>query len=113
MATGHGGKRAGAGRPKGAKNTLPLGSVRALIATTCAQKRLTSEATPEERAVVQHAFERVADVLDESVSAFGAAHVLKAAAMVADAVAGKQADKVEVRHRVTLADLGIEDEADR
>lgn len=92
-----GGKRPGAGRPPGSKNTLPLGAVRVLNAARVAERRLAGlkDATQEDKAIVERVFERVGEVLEGKVDAFRAGHVLKAGAMVADAVAGPQVQKVQ------------------
>lgn len=92
---GNGGRRPGAGRKAGTKNVLPLGTVAVLNAARIARKRLGDDAHPDDLAAVTRVYERVADVLEERVDWRSATPVLKAGAMVADAVAGPLAQKHE------------------
>jgi hypothetical protein len=91
----HGGKRSGAGRPSGSKNTLPLGAVHVLDAARVAKRRLGKDPDPSDLAALELVYRRVGDVLTEGVDYRQAGHVLKAGAMVADALAGPIAQKVE------------------
>lgn len=91
----HGGRRPGAGRPKGSKGTLPHGAVQVLDAARVAKRRLGKDPDPSDLAALELVYKRVGDVLAEDVDYRQAGHVLKAGAMVADALAGPIAQKVE------------------
>lgn len=92
-----GGKRPGAGRKLGSKDVLPHGTVAALNAAHVAQRRLgKNDADPEALKALEKVYERVGAVLEGKVWFQDAGHVLKASAMVADAVAGPLAQKHEV-----------------
>jgi hypothetical protein len=91
----HGGRRPGAGRPRGSRNTLPLGAVQVLDAARVAKRRLGKDPDPDDLKALELVFKRVGDVLFEDVDYRQAGHVLKAGAMVADALAGPIAQKVE------------------
>jgi len=99
-----GGARSGAGRKEGSNNVLPLGTIRALVATQCAQGR-AADASGEKAEALEQVMGRVADVLFCKVDYRQSNAVLKAAAMAADAIAGKQAERHEVKQEVTLAQL--------
>lgn len=103
VATGNpkGGKRPGAGRPQGSKNTLPLGAVKAI---KVAGLRVPESATPQERQLADRALERIVDVMEERVFAFGGqAHaVLTAARGIREEICGKVADKHQLDGTVTI-----------
>lgn len=88
-----GGKRAGAGRPEGTKNVLPLGAVSAL---RVGLKRVPDDAIPEERELASLAMGRITDVLMERVSPFSAFAVLQAGKHIREEICGKVADKLDV-----------------
>jgi hypothetical protein len=88
----HGGKRPGAGRPPGSKDVLPHGAVAAIKA---AGLRVPKDATPAERELADRALVRIADVMEERVSSFGAFSVLTAARGLREEICGKVADKHE------------------
>jgi hypothetical protein len=87
------------GRPAGSKNVLPHGTVSTLNAARIAERRLETrkDATEEDRRIVTRVYERVGEVLEGRVLPAKAFAVLKAGAMVADAVAGPQAQKLEIK----------------
>lgn len=93
-----GGRRPGAGRPRGSKNALPIGTVQAIKA---AKLRIPATASPAEVELANRALERIVDVMDEKVSTYEgrAFAVLTAARHVREEVCGKVADKVDVTHR--------------
>lgn len=97
-----GGKRPGAGRPKGAKNVLPQGAVAALKAGL---KRVPENATPEERELAALAMSRITDVMMERVSSFSMHGVLTASRTIREEICGKVAEKHEHDVKVTLEDL--------
>lgn len=88
----NGGKRPGAGRKPGSRNTLPLGAV---AAVRSAGLRVPDSATEAQRQLADRALVRVADVLEEGVSSFQAGHVLKAATILREEVCGPAKQKVE------------------
>lgn len=102
---GRGGARPGAGRPAGAKNALPQGSVKAIKA---ANLRVPKDASPAEREAANHALERIVDVMDERVSSFQAFAVLQAARIVREDICGKVAEKHEHSGTITHAHLVAE-----
>jgi hypothetical protein len=104
-----GGRRPGAGRPKGSGNALPLGTVTVLNTARIAERRLEArkDATPEDKAIVERVYERVAAVLEGKVHHSVAPSVLKAGAMVADAVAGPMAQKLEIKDERAHARLAF------
>ena len=77
------------GRPPGSRNVLPRGTVLALRGAAVARRRLGAAEDPEAMAVLETVASRIADVLCEKVHPLQAPHVLKAAAMLAEAVGGK------------------------
>lgn len=87
-----GGKRAGAGRPLGVKNTLALGEVAAVKA---AGLRVPESATPEHRALANRALERIAAVMEEKVSYLQATPVLKASTTIREEICGPVKQRVE------------------
>lgn len=102
-ATGNpkGGRRPGAGRPKGAKNVLLQGAVKAI---KVANMRVPETASPGERALADRALQRIIDVMEEEVSSFNAYSVLTSARLLREEVCGKVADKHE--HTVQKMDSG-------
>ena len=95
----HGGKRAGAGRPAGAYNSLPYGAVRALKA---AALRVPAGASAEVAEVAGYALERMVDVLAGKVSAAKAGTVLKAATSVREELCGPIEKRLQVQGAVSL-----------
>lgn len=89
----HGGRRPGAGRPKGAKNALPQGSVAALKA---AGLRVPSTASPEERELANVALSRMVDVMLEQVHPNSAYSVLTSSRAIREEICGPVAQKHEV-----------------
>lgn len=87
-----GGKRPGAGRPPGSKNTLPLGAVAAVKA---AGLRVPGSASEAQRELANRALQRIADVLEEGVHFTAAGHVLKAATILREEICGPVKQKVE------------------
>lgn len=88
----NGGRRPGAGRPKGSTNALPLGAVRAFKAL---RHRVSDGAEPELADVAGEAFETVVAIMRGEVPDAGQATVrLRAAAMTREEVCGKVADRV-------------------
>lgn len=82
----------GRGRPKGSKNALPLGAVKALQTCRWRIPDGTSEAMAD---VADHALSRVLDVLDERVPANKAHAVLKAAQIAREEICGPIAQRLE------------------
>lgn len=87
----NGGKRAGAGRPPGAKNTLGYGQVAALKAC---RLRIPDDASPEADELAGRALQRIIDVMEEKVSPLVAGHVLKASTHLREEVCGSTTQKV-------------------
>jgi hypothetical protein len=87
-----GGKRPGAGRPKGSRNALPYGAVQAVEAVSL---RVPEGASPAAKALADRAFQRVVDVLEERVDFKMAPPVLKAATIIREEVCGPLAQKLE------------------
>lgn len=111
---GRGGKRPGAGRPEGARNALPSGTVGALNAAFLAQKRLGSGGDPESLAALRRVYERIGDVLEENITVPAmAGAVLKAAETIADTVAGPMVQKHVVAVEHNDDDLARDIERDR
>ena len=98
--TEHGGRREGAGRPPGSRNTLPYGAVQALRAQ---RLRVPADATPEEAEAAGYAFARVMDVLAGKVRSDKAATVLKAAVFVREVICGPITRKVEAKVATSVA----------
>lgn len=82
---GNGGKRPGAGRPKGSTEAVPRAEVRAIKACGL---RLPENAKPEAAVAAEAAWERIADVMLERVHFTSAGHVLKAAIHIREEVCG-------------------------
>ena len=89
-----GGARPGAGRPKGSKASAPYGTRLALTALAVAKRRLGDQVDPAAEACLERVYQRVIDVLEELVEPSAAPSVLKAAALLADSVAGPLKQKV-------------------
>jgi len=87
-----GGKREGAGRPKGAKDVLPRGAVAAIKA---AGLRIPETASEAERELANRALERIADVMEETVAPFREFAVLTAARAIREEVCGPIPKKIE------------------
>lgn len=94
-----GGKRPGAGRPRGSKNILPAGAVAAIKACGL---RVPKDATPAERELADRALQRVADVMEEQVSSFQSFAVLTAARTIREEVCGPVVKKVDVSGSITV-----------
>lgn len=88
-----GGHRPGAGRPKGARNALPQGSVKAIKAIGL---RVPEDATAEARATANRAFERIVDVMEEGVSPLMANSVLTAARHLREEICGAVPKRQEI-----------------
>lgn len=88
----HGGRRSGAGRKPGSKNTLPQGYVATLKASGL---RVPPNATEAERELADVALSRMVDVMMEQVHHKGAYSVLSAARAVREEVCGPVAQKHE------------------
>lgn len=86
-----GGKRPGAGRPKGATNALPAGAVAAIKA---ARLRVPADATPEAAQLAGRALERIIDVMEDRCG-MGSFAVLGAARALREEVCGPLKQKVE------------------
>lgn len=97
-----GGARPGAGRPKGIKNTLPLGMVKAMKAIS---RRLPSDASEDEKTVVERSLQRVADVMEGKVHSSIATPVLKAATYLNEEICGPVARTVNLNAKLGLAEL--------
>jgi hypothetical protein len=98
--TTRGGKREGAGRPPGSRNTLPTGTVRALKAQ---RLRVPADASPEAAEVAGRALERLVDVLEGRVRSHKALATLKAVAMVREEVCGPIEKKLRVSGAMSVA----------
>jgi hypothetical protein len=95
-----GGKREGAGRTKGSKNTLDYGEVRAIGA---AKLRVPESAEEGVKRLADRALERIVDVLEERVWEGQARNVMAAATRIREETCGPLTQKVE--HKVQLEDL--------
>lgn len=85
-----GGKRAGAGRPKGSRDVLPRGAVSIL------RLRVPPGATPEAAALADEALTAVAAVMRDDWKVKGAAAKLAAAAHLREEICGPMPQKHEV-----------------
>ena len=114
---GNGGRRPGAGRPKGSKNALPLGAVSAIRALNL---RVPDNAKPEAADLANEALETVVAVMRGEERSPGLAFArLASARAVREEVCGKVADKSEITGKdggaleVVIRDLSKEqDDAD-
>lgn len=95
---GRGGKRPGAGRPKGSRDVLPRGVVKALKAL---RHRVPEGMKPEVAALADEALGTYVEVMRGKVKRF-ARERLAAAALVREEVCGKAAQKVDHGGAVTL-----------
>lgn len=100
-----GGRRPGAGRPRGSKDVLPRGAVAAIKA---AGLRVPADATPAQKDLADRCLERIADVMEERVNPFGAFSVLTAARGLREEICGKVAEKHEHSGTITHAMLVLE-----
>lgn len=91
--TPKGGTRDGAGRPKGAKNTLTYGQVKGLAAC---RLRVPDDASPQVIALADRTLERLIAVMEEKVNSFQAGSVLKAATRIREEALGPLAQKHEL-----------------
>lgn len=89
----HGGKREGAGRKAGSRNTLGYGEVKALRSL---RYRLKEGTPPEMAAAAGIALDRIVDVMMERVPPTAAPSVLKAATLLREEACGPIAQKHEV-----------------
>jgi hypothetical protein len=88
----HGGKRDGAGRKLGTKNTLGYGDVKAVKA---AGLRVPVSATEEQRELADECLGKMADVMRGKVHYLHATSSLKAATVIREEICGPQKQKVE------------------
>ena len=88
----NGGRRPGAGRPKGSTNALGYGEAKAVHAC---KLRLPKDATPEAEYLAQRALQRIVDVMEGGVSHLESGSVLKAATRLREEVCGSLTQKVE------------------
>jgi hypothetical protein len=100
-----GGRRPGAGRPRGSKDVLPRGSVAAI---KVANLRVPADATPEQAALADVCQQRIIDVMMEDVGSVAAFSVLTAAKTLREEVCGKVAEKHEHSGTITHAHLVAE-----
>jgi uncharacterized protein YgbK (DUF1537 family) len=105
---GAGGKRDGAGRKPGTKNTLALGEVAAVKA---AGLRVPESATEAQRALADRALQRIAAVMEEKVGAFASTAVLKASTHIREEICGAIKQKVEHSGLDGLTDEQLEAKA--
>lgn len=90
---GNGGKRPGAGRPKGSRDVLPRGAVTAVQALGL---RVPEDAAPEARALADEALNAVADVMRGEWVVKGASAKLAAAALIREEICGPIPKKHEL-----------------
>lgn len=86
-----GGKRPGAGRPRGSENTLELGEVKAIKA---ANLRLPKDAPEPIKLLANRALERIVEVLEQQVHYTDAGNVLKAATRLREEACGPLMQKL-------------------
>lgn len=89
-----GGKRLGAGRPKGSKNTLDYGEVAAIAAAKL--RPPPPDAPPEVQQLAARALQRIADVMEEKVWERQGRNVLAAATRIREEACGPLTQKVDV-----------------
>lgn len=92
-ASRRGGKRTGAGRPKGSKNTLNYGEVAAIAAAKL--RPPSPDAPPEVHQLAARALERIADVMEEKVWERQGRNVLAAATRIREEACGPIVQKVQ------------------
>lgn len=102
-ASKRGGKRSGAGRPKGSKNTLNYGEVAAIAAAKL--RPPPSEAPPEVHQLAARALERITDVMEEKVWERQGRNVLAAATRIREEACGPLTQKVEHSADSSFAEL--------
>lgn len=95
-----GGARPGAGRPKGSKDILPKGAVKALQALSL---RVPADAHPEAKELADRALFRIADVMEGKVHQSIATPVLKAATTIREEVCGPIVRKIELDAKVGIS----------
>lgn len=88
-----GGKRVGAGRPKGSRDVLPRGAVTAIKA---AGLRVPEEADPAARALADEALGAVAAVMRDDWKVPGASAKLAAATHIREEICGPVPRKQEI-----------------
>lgn len=101
-----GGKRLGAGRPKGVTEIFPRGTLPALKSLTIAPKGVRANGvklTDEEAMIADRAFQRIVDVMDERVHPSAMPSVLKAATEARSEILGERVKKIEAK--IGLAEL--------
>lgn len=89
---GNGGKRSGAGRKPGSKNTLGYGQVKALLAVGM---RVPEGASDQQKAIADRAQERILHVMEGLVNFKLAQPVLKAATHIREEICGPVRQRVE------------------
>lgn len=89
----HGGKRSGAGRPRGSQNTLGYGEVKAL---GVARLKLPETASQGEADLAAVALGRIVDVMNGVVDFRQSGSVLKAATRIREEICGPLAQKYEM-----------------
>lgn len=92
MSSKHGGRRPGSGRPKGSKNALPLGAVKAIKA---AGLRVPESATQDERELADESLDAMTKVMRGEVYFKDAPHRLKAAAQLREEICGPVKQRIE------------------
>lgn len=97
-----GGRRPGAGRKPGSKNTLDYGEVAAIAAT---KLRIPEDADSSVKQLAARALVRIADVMEEGVWEKQGRNVLAAATRIREEACGPLAQKVEHSGRVQLESL--------
>lgn len=102
-----GGKREGAGRPKGATSVLPRGTIKAI---KVAGLRVPDDASPEARELADVAQQRLIDVMCEKVSPFASNSVLTAARHLREEICGPIPKKHELTGKdgAPLLDFGVD-----
>lgn len=88
-----GGRRSGAGRPRGAKNTLDYGEVAAIAAAKL--RPPPEDAPPEVHQLAARALQRIAHVMEEGVWERQGRNVLAAATRIREEACGVLAQKVQ------------------
>jgi hypothetical protein len=98
VGSGRGGKRPGAGRPKGVREALPRGVVKAIKAM---RHRVPEGTRPEVAELADEALATVVDVMRGKVKRF-ARERLAAASVLREEVCGKASQKLEHQGSVTI-----------
>lgn len=104
-----GGRRPGAGRPKGVKAALPIGLGIVLNSARIAAKRLAAdkEALPEDHLELAKVYDVVGKVLNCEIHPDYAGHAIKAAGILAEAIAAPRVQKVELKDERAHARLAF------